>query len=445
MGLHFILKQFEEIDNSQLVLFRVLFGFLILAESIGAILTGWVRQALIEPEFNFTLIGLEWLQPLDGYGMYFYFILMGICSLGVMLGFYYRFSIGLFGILWTMVYWMQKSFYNNHYYLLILLCLFMLLVPAHRYFSLDAKKNPYIRSLTCPRWCITIFIALLLVVYTYAALHKFYPGWLNGDFIKLSFARKSDYFLIGPLLQDPIVQKVVVYGGIIFDGCIIPLLLFARTRKIAFAISLVFHLFNSAVFQIGIFPYLMIGSSVFFFPPETIRKLFFPNKGTSINNSIVGNTLKTSQIAGFIALSIFFVIQLLLPLRHHRFKGDVFYTEEGHRLSWRMMLRSKSGSVKFNMKDVTKDSTWTVKPSDYLTSKQARAMVGKPDMIWQMAQYLERRHLKEGGADVEITTDAFVRLNLGKRVRQIDPKTDLTNVPWERFKHSDWILSPNSY
>ncbi len=437
-----ILKQFEEIDNSQLVIFRVFFGLLIFAESIGAILTGWVRRALVESEFNFTLIGLEWLQPLDGNGMYFYFGLMGLCGIGVTLGLYYRASIGLFTILWTMVYWMQKSFYNNHYYLLILLCFVMLIVPANRYFSLDTKRRSDLSSLTCPRWSINVFILLLLIVYTYASLHKFYPGWLDGDFIALTFKAKEGYPIIGEILQEPWLQKVVVYGGIVFDGTIIPLLLFKRTRKFAFIISLFFHLFNSAVFQIGIFPYLMICSSVFFFPPETIRGIFFKKKQALNLPPTQVDSLSVQQKMLAIGFIFFFIVQILLPLRHHRYEGNVFYTEEGHRLAWRMMLRSKSGTVRFKVNEVGQDSVWTVNPRTYVTSKQARAMAGKPDMIWQMAQYLERKYQEEGINDIEVRADVFVRLNRGKRKRQIDPETDLTSVPWDRFKHSDWILSP---
>ena len=48
------------------------FGLLIAVESFGALLTGWVKRAFIDPEFTFTFIGFEWLQPLPGNGMYWY-------------------------------------------------------------------------------------------------------------------------------------------------------------------------------------------------------------------------------------------------------------------------------------------------------------------------------------------------------------------------------------
>ncbi len=421
------------------MLFRVAFGLLIMAESIGAILTGWVRRALIEPEFNFTLIGLEWMQPLEGNGMYYYFAVMGLCGLMVAIGLYYKLSLSVFTILWTCVYWMQKSSYNNHYYLLILLCLFMLLVPAHAYFSLDAKRKNSIRSLTCKKWCINIFVLQLLIVYTFAALHKFYPGWLEGDFIRLAFAGKSSYWLIGDALQNELLQKIVIYGGILFDGTVIIFLMIPRTRKAAFIVSLFFHLFNSIVFQIGIFPYLMIASSLFFFPPDSIRKIFLKRKPSKPHYGPV-QVLSFPQQLILIGFAIYFSVQIYLPLRHHLYLGNVFYTEEGHRLAWRMMLRIKSGNLSYKVS--SSDSTWMVQPRDYLTPKQSRSIATKPDMIWQFAQYLEDKYEKEGIGDVSINAISKVRLNLGPEHQLIDPEIDLSSVKWQPLLHSKWILSP---
>jgi len=434
-------KQFEQVDNSPLVLFRVAFGVLIMAESFGAILTGWVRRAMVEPDFNFTLIGFEWMQPFEGNGMYYYFSIMGVLGLFIAIGFYYKISLLSFTVMWSIVYWMQKSFYNNHYYLLILLCLFMLIVPANAYFSVDAKLKNSIRSLTCRRWCLNVFIVQLLIVYTYASLHKFYPGWLEGDFISIAFSAKRNYWLIGGWLQNELLQKVVIYGGIIFDGTIIILLLIPYTRKAAFVVSIFFHLFNSVVFQIGIFPYLMIATSLFFFPPEKIKGIFFKRKPAMPNYSPVEQLSIAQQVTLF-AFFAFFCIQIYLPLRHHLYKGDVFYTEEGHRLAWRMMLRTKSGNLSYEVKNLKNDSTWMVQPRDFLTRKQSRAITSKPDMIWQFAQYLEEQYQKEGIEDVSIKAISKVRLNSGPSHQLIDPNIDLTEVKWQPLKHSDWILSP---
>ena len=80
---------FRQIDNTGLVLFRAVFGLLITIEAFGAIATGWVRRVLVEPEFTFNFIGFDFLQNLQGPGMYYYFGIMGIFGIMVMLGFRY--------------------------------------------------------------------------------------------------------------------------------------------------------------------------------------------------------------------------------------------------------------------------------------------------------------------------------------------------------------------
>ena len=69
---------FTRIDNSALVVFRILFGFLITVEAWGAIFTGWIQRTLIEPQETFNFIGLEFLQPLPRYGMLYYLSFMHI-------------------------------------------------------------------------------------------------------------------------------------------------------------------------------------------------------------------------------------------------------------------------------------------------------------------------------------------------------------------------------
>ena len=100
---------FKNIDNAPLIIFRIFFGFLIACESFGAIATGWVKKVLIAPQFTFSFIGLEWLQPLPGYGMYFYFVLMGILGILIMLGYRYKLAIISYTILWAGVYFYAKN------------------------------------------------------------------------------------------------------------------------------------------------------------------------------------------------------------------------------------------------------------------------------------------------------------------------------------------------
>ena len=149
----------EPVDNSSLVLFRIVFGFLLFCEALGAILTGWVKWTFIEHDFTFPIIGFDWLQPLPGNGMYVYYAVMAAVALLVMLGRGFHLALGAFTVLWTLTYLMQTVSYNNHYYLIILLCILLILTPANGYCSWDAVRHPAVRTLTCPRWCIAVFIA----------------------------------------------------------------------------------------------------------------------------------------------------------------------------------------------------------------------------------------------------------------------------------------------
>src|SRR6478609_2380247 len=134
------------IDNSGLVIFRILLGLLIVSESFGAILLGWVEAVFIQSKFTFNFIGFDFLQFLHGEKMVAYFFAMGILGLLITLGLFYRFAMIAFTIMWTTVYLIQKESYNNHYYFLILICIIMTFLPANGKLSVDAKLFPKIRQ-----------------------------------------------------------------------------------------------------------------------------------------------------------------------------------------------------------------------------------------------------------------------------------------------------------
>lgn len=427
---------FKHIDNSALIIFRVVFGLLLFLESVGAIATGWVRRTLVEPQFTFSFIGFEWLQPLPGYGMYVYYAIMGVFGIFVMIGYKYRWSMLAFTLMWTATYLMQKTSYNNHYYLLILLSAIMVIQPAHKYLSVDSKLNPSIKSISMPQWCSWIFILQMFIVYTYGSIAKIYPDWLDTSVMELLMKSKVNYAIVGDILQEKWMHYFLTYGGILFDGLIIPMLLWKPTRKFAFFASIFFHLFNSFVFQVGIFPYLSLAFALFFFSTKTIHGIFLKKKPYYDAGEIIIPNYKTPFL---IVFGIYFIIQIGLPLRHWFFKDNVLWTEEGHRLSWRMMLRTKSGNTTFKVVDAKTNREIPIQIHTFLSNKQLRTVTSKPDVIWQFAQRLKKT-FAEQNQDVKVYVHSYVRVN-GRELKQlIDPNVDLANVKWEHFKHSDWIL-----
>lgn len=434
---------FRHIDNSGLVLWRVVFGLLITIEGFGAIATGWVKRTLVDPEFTFNFIGFEFLQPLPGNGMYFYFALMGIFGLGVMFGYRYRFSMAAYALMWTGVYLMQKTSYNNHYYLMMLLCWIMVFLPANRWFSLDARFNPKIKSPSMPQW-VKIFVILQIgIVYAYASVAKLYPDWLDASVAALFMSGKKSYWLIGEFLQQEWIHWCIAYVGIFFDLLIVPLLLWKRTRVVAFWISVFFHLFNSIVFQIGIFPYMSIAFSFFFFSPETLQRWFLQKRNlVYTEGKVVVPKMKPLIIS---IMSAYLIVQVALPLRHWFFKDDVLWTEEAHRLSWRMMLRTKRGMLTVWVEDKETKKRERYDFTALLSPKQNRNVRAKPDLLWQLAQRIEKIEL-EKGRNVAVYMDVRVKVNNGEFHRLIDLDTDLAAEEWHHFKHHEWILpSPEDY
>ncbi|MCG2612167.1 HTTM domain-containing protein [Flavobacterium sp. SM15] len=428
---------FRQIDNSALILFRMLFGFLFACEAFGAVLTGWVKHNFLLPEFTFSFIGFEWLQPLPGYGMYGYYFAMGMLSIAVMLGYRYRWSVGLLTLLWSGTYFMQKTSYNNHYYLLMLVGLILFFLPANRYASLDVKQKRVVEQLSMPSWCAFVMIFQMAIVYFFATLAKFYPDWLDGTYTRILFFNIAENSWINVVFRQHWFSLFIAYAGIAFDGLIVPMLLWKRTRTLAVVAALFFHLFNSVFLKIGIFPYFALSFALFFYPPETIRALFFKNKPVfNTENALLLNQGRKIVYLFFIP---YFILQFLLPLRHWFIKGDVLWTEEGHRLSWRMMLRERSGTLHFRILDKKNKTLISDSFEEHLTHIQWSEMATKPDMIWQTAQRIKEYYFSKG-IEVAVFADCSVSVNRKPSKQLIDPNVDLASVKWDWFSHSSWVL-----
>jgi vitamin K-dependent gamma-carboxylase len=432
------------VDNGPLTLFRILFGLFLILECAGAVVTGWVHEVFVEPQYHFPMIGFEWLHPLPGKGMVIYYLVMAAVGLMVMVGFYYRASMITFTMMWTITYLMQTTQYNNHYYLLILLSLMMCTVPASQYYSWDARAGRVRPSLTCPRWCVTIFIAQIAIVYTYAAVAKLDWDWLAAKPMGIWLARKAD----NPAYLAPLrwlyaldwLKWFMAYAGLLFDFLVVPGLLWKRTRVLAFCASLLFHLFNSVTFGIGIFPYLGISLSVFFFPATMINRFFFKTRPATEPSDDAPSAPAPPQRAVLAFYAVFFLLQILLPLRHWLYEGYVNWTEEGHRMSWHMMLRTKRGTIYYTVRSLATGEQWIVRPRDYLTKGQASRVAARPDMLWQFAQILKREYEEKGIRPVEIYAHARVSLN-GRSYRPfVDSSVNLAEVKWEHFRHKKWIM-----
>jgi hypothetical protein len=128
-----------------------------------------------------------------------------------------------------------------------------------------------------------------------------------------------------------------------------------------------------------------------------------------------------------IAVLLFAVAQIALPLRHLAYPGNVRWNEEGYRFAWRVLLNEKAGFARFRVNEPATGHTWLVDPGDYLTPLQTERMAFQPDLILATSHIIAEDFRGRGHQDVEVRADVFVSMNGRPNQRLIDPEVDLAS------------------
>jgi len=426
------------IDAAILAYFRIAFGALMFWELIRYLAYGKVHHLWIKPEFHFKYFGFGWVTPLPETGLY---ILMGTLLLAALLftlGFLYRISALIFALGFTYLFLLDQAKYLNHFYLICLLSWISVFLPANSCWSLDAKWRPNLRNESAPAWTLNLLRFQVAVVYFYGGLAKLNADWLQGEPMRTWLANRADWAFVGELYQHWLAPYFFSYGGLLFDLLIVPALLWKRTRVLAFALAVFFHLSNSQLFTIGIFPWLGIAITALFFDPSWPRKLVARFRKT--RPALSSTSFKTKSPLLVPALAIYITLQLTIPLRHFFYPGNVSWTEEGHRFSWHMMLRSKQTvAASFVVIDENSGDTWKLDPSAYLTPRQLEKMLGRPDMIQQFCAYVGSRMKNEGYSNCSVRAVVYCSLNGRPPSLLIDPKANLAATK-RSLLSSPWIF-----
>ena len=408
---------------------------------------GWIEKLYIEPQFFFSYYGFEWVQPL-GEWTYLIFIICGLSAVLVSLGYKYRFSMLMFFLSFTYIELMDKTTYLNHYYFISILSFLMIFLPAHAYYSVDAWKNKTLRSQHIPKWSIDSIKFLLFIVYFYAGLAKLNSDWLL-EAMPLQIWLPSKYSIpfLGDLLQQTWTHYAFSWAGAIYDLSIPFLLLIRKTRVFAFILVVIFHVLTRVLFPIGMFPYIMIVSTLIFFDAGLHNKILdYISKWCRISKAFFdnGTAYKFPQLwirkASLSIVAVFFALQLLIPFRYMLYPGELFWTEEGYRFSWRVMLMEKAGYAHFKVVNPESGKRFYVDNSQFLTRFQEKQMSSQPDFILEYAHFLEDYYQNNHSIDdPEIYVDSYVALN-GRRSRPyVNPDVDLTEIQ-PSLKHRTWLL-----
>lgn len=466
-------------DAASLAFYRLAFGIMMFLGMVRFAFNGWIDKFYIKPVFHFTYFGFGWVKPFGVY-TYLVFIICAVSALMVAFGYRYRLGIILFFLSFTYIELMDKTTYLNHYYFISVVSFVLIFLPANAAFSADAIRNPQLQNNTIPRYTVDILKLLLGIVYFYAGIAKLNSDWLvNAMPLKIWLPANASLPFIGIFMGKTWAAYAFSWIGAVYDLSIPFLLLYKRTRWFAFIMVVVFHVLTRILFPIGIFPYVMIVSTLIFFSSgfhrrvleflyrsrksevgspmsgEESQKLEIRGQGLKVGSPMTGHepqtinhkpTTSNQQPATgnltAILLAVFVIIQLLLPFRYLCYPGELFWTEEGYRFSWRVMLMEKAGYTQFSVNDPKTGKFVVVDNTEFLTRFQEKQMSFQPDFILEYAHFLHDYYQKKGMADPEVRVSSFVGLNGRLSRPYIDPNVNLAKQD-ESFSHKTWILPFN--
>jgi hypothetical protein len=440
------------VDIAALAAFRVLFGVLMFAGTVRFLTSGWIPRFYGEQTFFFKYWGFSWVPVPPLWALYGLFAALAVLALCVALGLFYRVSVALFfaGFLYAQL--LDVTNYLNHYYLVVLLGLLLCFLPLHRAWSVDAWRKPALRADALPAWTLYLLRFQVAVVYCFAGLAKFNTDWLlHAQPLNIWLSARTETPILGPLFDELWMAYAFSWAGFLFDSTIVLWLSWKRTRPYAYAVVIFFHLMTDVLFNIGMFPYIMMLSALIFFPADWPRQVAralarvsrtarsMQQRPAPTTTTMPAPAPAWARKLGFAVLAGYAAVQILVPLRHYAYPGDVSWNEEGMRFSWKVMLREKHGSITYYVRIPATGKELQVTPRQYLDARQEREMAGQPDLILQLAHHIADDFRARGLGDVEVRAQAVVSLNGRPAVPMIDSSRDLARIS-DGLARKDWIL-----
>lgn len=391
---------------------------------------GWIDAFFRTPRFFFPYPGFEWIRPWPGVGMYVHFAGLGVLALAIIVGVQTRTATALFALGFTWAHLIDKTNYLNHYYLVSVLAALMAFLPLGAAGSLDARRDPARAAGTVPAWTVWALRVQLGLVYFYGGVAKLNADWLfAAQPLRIWLAASGDVPLVGPLLERPWAAYACSWAGAAFDLGIVPLLLWRRTRPVAYGLVVVFHVLTSQLFPIGIFPWLMITLTPIFFAPDWPRRLAARlGLGGAERVASPRPLAMRHETLVMAVVALHLALQAVIPLRAVVDGDDVAWDEQGFRFAWRVMAMEKVGMATFRLREPATGEAWIAEPRTELTPLQNRMMATQPDMIADYARHLAAEARRAGHGDVEVRADVYVSLNGRPSRRFIDPGADLAHA-----------------
>lgn len=437
---------FTKQSNAPLIVFRILFGALMVFSTFRFWWNGWIEDFYIHPILHFKYYGFEWVHVLPPNGMYILFFVCGLSALFIMLGFFYRIAAPIFFLSFTYIELIDKTYYLNHYYFVSLVAFILIFLPAHQRLSLDARLGWVSRQNQCKQWHTFIIKFQLAVVYIFAGIAKIHPDWLLHAQPLQNWLHTNHHLpVVGSLLKYKATAYLMSWTGMLYDLLIVFFLSYRKTRIWAYGAVVFFHIFTWILFPIGVFPWVMIGATLIFFSVTFHEKIIaFFERNVAFEKQTKKNSLQ--KVIPF-CLALYIGFQLVFPFRFALYSGDLFWKEQGYRFSWRVMLMEKAGNATFYIEDQETGGRIVIDNTQYLTPNQEKMMATQPDMILEYAQFLQKEF---DGKELiindrkyvidspKVFADIYVTLNGSGSKQFVSNQIDLSAIP-NNLQERTWV------
>lgn len=433
----------------------------------------------LAPANHLTYVGFGWVRPWPAPWMHLHMVGLAVAGLCIAFGYRHRLAAGLFTLGFAYVELIDAALYLNHYWFMTLGGLLLSILPVHHRWSLDARSSRIVSFGVVPAGVLWALRAQIGVVYLFAGLAKLNPDWLlRAQPMRLWLADRTYLWGIGGLLGEPVAAYLLSWAAAFFDCTILIWLLWRRSRVWAYMILVIFHISTWVLFQIGVFPWVMIAATLVFFEPdwpsrllERLRNLvpfrrFAPTPaaaqrqlhstsaasahahrvGAASSATSSGDPFGTPPSRPLrlgpvllVGLALLAVLQIGLPLRHYAYPSNVRWSEEGYYLSWRVMLTEKAGHAEFRVTDPSTGREWKVHPRLVLTDWQAAAAAIRPDLLHAAAHLVADHFRRKGVENPEVRAEVWVSMNDRPAQQMVNPSVDLAATA-RSLGPADWII-----
>ncbi|KZC12277.1 Vitamin K-dependent gamma-carboxylase [Dufourea novaeangliae] len=472
---------YQPTDAASLGVVRALFGLCMVLDVVEERGLADVDIKWGDPsECRFPLIhgmkppSLPWIIVIYG--------IMWMSAFGIMLGWRFKLACSCFVAAYWYIFLLDKTYWNNHTYLYGIVGTLLWGTEANKYFALDANKQKGTTS-TVPLWNYFILKFQFFVLYFLAGLKKSGAEWLSG----YAMTNLSAHWVFSPfkliLTTEQTDFFIVHWFGCIFDLTVGFWMLFQRTRVPAMIFCTVFHLMNSRLFSIGMFPYVCLATMPLFCNTDWPRKFISYTKSSCVIKSedskmetserevsgiktvckrIKEGNLKSKSVTRrqrfVVSLLLLHIgLQFFLPYSHFITKGYNNWVPGLYGYSWDMMVHVwDTILVVIKVHDNVSNEDRFLDPKAWVQTDRwekhgdmARqyAFCLRENLIEQKKYMLQNGHQYKRNpkwtslsSNLSIYIDVWCSLNGRFQQRMFDPNVDLLTVDWHPFRPISFLM-----